>query len=193
MEKKEKTIAMFHISGGGGNRNELSFVGFDPISECSDFETELYLRDDEGNIVDSFDEAEPHYEWTNSQGNGVGLTYEEYESGIGRIDIDGDYDTTYTVYVEDMDEDEFQAMVNPGRGFYYLDDELDSALVEYGFSEQEVALARAANDIDALTQCGRGSYKNDVYSSNYINDEYEVVNKEDEYDYKVGNIFYKKI
>jgi len=41
-------------------------------------------------------------------GNPVGLTVEEAETGIGVIDIDGDYDTTYTCRLTDCDEDELQ-------------------------------------------------------------------------------------
>lgn len=43
-------------------------------------------------------------------GNPVGLTVMEEESGIGTINIDNDYDTTYTIYLEDASENEIEAI-----------------------------------------------------------------------------------
>jgi hypothetical protein len=40
----------------------------------------------------------------------TGLTANEYETGIGRIEIDHDYDTTYTTYLENCNENEIQAI-----------------------------------------------------------------------------------
>lgn len=36
----------------------------------------------------------------------VGLTEREAETGLGRIDIDGEYNTTYTCYLDECDRDE---------------------------------------------------------------------------------------
>lgn len=44
-------------------------------------------------------------------GNPVGLTEEEANKGIGRINIDNDYDTTYTCILADCDEDELKAIL----------------------------------------------------------------------------------
>lgn len=192
--KTNKTIAMFHISGGGGNQKKLSFVGFKPISKCADFETELFLRDEKGKCVDDVAGRNPNkLHWTDSSGHDVGLTYEEYLSGIGTINIDGDYNTTYTLYAADLNEDELYAMVNPGQGFYYLDSELDKALVEFGFGEDEVLLAREADDIKSLVEYGVGQTVNGEYKSAYIDEEFEAVDNVNGDDYKIKGRAYKKL
>ena len=99
----EETIVAFRINGGGGNRRRVSCLGEHKIS---DFTDDLFSPvDEEGNEI----EGEYHDEC----GNGVGLTTEEARTGIGRIDIDGDYDTTYTLKLGDInyDDEEARAMV----------------------------------------------------------------------------------
>jgi hypothetical protein len=50
-------------------------------------------------------------EYTNDQGNGVGLTVEMVNSGIGYINQDGRYDTVYTKYLDEkLTEKEIQAI-----------------------------------------------------------------------------------
>jgi len=44
--------------------------------------------------------------------NPVGLTQNEVDSGVGRIDIDGGYDTTYTKLLSDCTENEIEAIRN---------------------------------------------------------------------------------
>jgi hypothetical protein len=52
-------------------------------------------------------------EYTNDQGNGVGLTPDMVKSGIGYINQDGCYDTVYTKYLDKkLTEKEIQAMFN---------------------------------------------------------------------------------
>lgn len=48
--------------------------------------------------------------YTDGSGNEVGLSFEEAKTGIGRIEIDGDYNTTYTSYLEDLDQNEFSLL-----------------------------------------------------------------------------------
>ena len=43
-------------------------------------------------------------EYFSENGHAVGLTEKEAESGIGRIDIDGEYDTTFTIKLGSFDE-----------------------------------------------------------------------------------------
>ncbi len=45
-------------------------------------------------------------------GNPVGLTDAEVDTGIGRIEQDGDFDTTYTKYLSDCTEAEIEAIRN---------------------------------------------------------------------------------
>lgn len=49
--------------------------------------------------------------YSDGGGNPVGLTLEERESGIGTINIDEDYDTTYTCYINDCGEDELKLII----------------------------------------------------------------------------------
>lgn len=44
--------------------------------------------------------------YTDSNENPVGLTQKEVEEGIGRINIDNDYNTTYTCFLKDCSEKE---------------------------------------------------------------------------------------
>ena len=188
MDKNEKTIAMFHISGGGGNSRGLEFIGFKEINECGDWDAAFINEEDEdGNPI-----PEEERELTHESGR-VLMDSDELkkalDTGIGRIEIDGYYNTTYTTYAEDLSEEELSAMVNPGKGFHYLDSELHQALIEYGFTEEEVALAAEADDIETLVQ-------DHLYGCDYISSNYEEVEKDDAADfniYKVGGKFYKKI
>ena len=50
-------------------------------------------------------------EYTDDQGNGVGLTVEMANSGIGVINFDGQYDTVYTKFLDEkLTEKEIQAI-----------------------------------------------------------------------------------
>ncbi len=93
-----KTIVKFHIGRGGrfNNAGHLSFEGVSRIDEGSSYD-QLFLSHDETYFI-------------NDAGNEVGLTVEEAESGIGTIDQDGAYDTTYTKHLEDVNYKEFQAI-----------------------------------------------------------------------------------
>jgi uncharacterized protein involved in tolerance to divalent cations len=59
--------------------------------------------------------------YTDGAGNEVGLSVKEAETGIGRINIDNEYNTTYTCYVDDCDENEIECIA---RSNDYKSDEL---------------------------------------------------------------------
>ena len=93
-----ETIVAFHIGRGGRfwNQGHLSFVGEKKIG---DFIDDLFWdTDEDGNAI-------PDAELRTDSGHEVGCTWAEVETGIGRIDIDGDYDTTYTMKLSDVEED----------------------------------------------------------------------------------------
>lgn len=94
-EATGKTIVAFHIGRGGNfyNPGHLSFIGEKKISEFTD---DLFLNDDN--------------QWEDGTGNKVGLTKEETE--VGRINIDGEYDTTYCKLLSDCSEDELELIEN---------------------------------------------------------------------------------
>jgi len=88
--KNNTMILKFHIGRGGrfNNQGFLTFIGEERIDEGYPFE-ELFSDDERKEYIDS-------------SGNDVGLTFDEAESGIGVIDIDGEYNTTYTTTKDNL-------------------------------------------------------------------------------------------
>lgn len=112
----ENTIVAFHIGRGGRfyNAGHLSFLGEYRIDD-SRFLNDLSLSEDELVYVDSV-------------GSEVGLTVEEAKTGIGRINIDGIYDTTYTKLLSDCDDKELEAIAKTeDMSGYFAPD----AVIEY--------------------------------------------------------------
>lgn len=84
----------FHVSGGGGNRRRVEFINFGlGIGSVACWRYD-------GLIAPESDD--PDAEWTDSAGNGVGMTQRMVYTGIGRCEIDGDYDTIYTIRLGDI-------------------------------------------------------------------------------------------
>lgn len=139
MSQSNNTIVAFHIGRGGRFYNEgfLSFLGEKKIS---DFTNELFLVyenqaevekeiGDRENLKALFlkaieDEDQKACdrlkaiglelggkEWMTCGGAPVGLTEEEAESGLGTINIDGGYDTTYTKLLSDLNEQERKLVI----------------------------------------------------------------------------------
>lgn len=151
MTNSEKTIVAFHIGRGGRfhNAGHLSFVGCRKIGDFTDdlfdtYENRNEFKDrygfdyaDGGRCIldligdEEWDELEEKFGITEEMlgekiyvdggGNPVGLTQDEVDSGIGRINIDFSYDTTYTCYLKDCDEDEIHAIKNSQE---YIKDDL---------------------------------------------------------------------
>ncbi len=101
---KNLIIVKFHIGRGGrfNNQGHLTFKGVQRIDEGDSF-NELFFND-------------KTKEYQNCQGGEVGLTEVEADSGIGRIDQDGDYDTTYTTTIEDLTEEE-ESLIRESSGY----------------------------------------------------------------------------
>lgn len=107
----DETIIAFHIGRGGvyNNPNFLTCLGEHKIG---DFIDDLFPpTDDEGNEIEG--------EYTDDCGNLVDLTTSDVKSGIGRINIDEEYDTTYTEKLGDIHpySREAYAMVNESDSF----------------------------------------------------------------------------
>ena len=68
-------------------------------------------------------------QYFDGNGNTVGLTCDEEFEGVGRIDVDGGYDTTYTCYLSDCSENEITAIQDSREG---SKDEILGELVELG-------------------------------------------------------------
>ena len=135
-----ETIIAFQISGGGGNRRSIDCLGEGKIG---DYTADLFApTDEEGNPTEG--------EYTDETGNGVGLTIAEERTGIGRIDIDGDYNTIYTRKLANIEytDEEARAMVHHSDGFtreqailYFISDETrehtEAILAELDIDEDE--------------------------------------------------------
>ena len=104
----ENRVAMFHIGRGGRfyNGGHLTFVGFKKIDECEDWNgafeqnrdknsrfCKTYLTDGNGNVLMDADEYK------------VAI-----ETGIGCLGLDGEYDTTYTTYTDELTDNQLRAM-----------------------------------------------------------------------------------
>ena len=102
LEENKDLIVAFHIGRGGRfyNSGHLSYIGENTINY---FTNDLFLSEDESEYLDL-------------NGEKVGLLVEN--DGIGRIDIDGQYDTTYTTTVGQMTDEEVSAIINRGAGWY---------------------------------------------------------------------------
>jgi hypothetical protein len=101
-ENNKDLIVAFHIGRGGRfyNSGHLSYIGEYDIDA---FTEKLFMNEDETMYTD---------------GDGNELLEVE-NGGIGRIDIDGAYDTTYTCKVSDLDEKEIDVILatESQRGF----------------------------------------------------------------------------
>jgi hypothetical protein len=102
LEENKELIVAFHIGKGGrfNNSGHLSYIGENDINN---FTNDLFLSEDESEYLDL-------------NGEKVGLLVDN--NGIGYIDIDGQYDTTYTTTVGQMTDEEVSAVMNRGFGWY---------------------------------------------------------------------------
>ncbi|MDR0753927.1 MAG: hypothetical protein LBF04_00890 [Prevotellaceae bacterium] len=172
VKKRNNMIALFHFA-----KNKLKFHGFGEITDAPIWD-ELFIIDGElktetGRVL--MDEGE---------------LQEALATGIGIIEIDNNYDTWYTCFVDELDERELKEMMFPEQGFHYLDEELDEALIEFGFTELEVKLAREFDDLYEL-------YNSHLCHYDYVDNNYEVVDfasetEENEF-MKIDNKFYIKL
>lgn len=139
-EAAQNTIVAFHIGRGGHfwNPGHLTYIGENKIDKYVD---DLFLGYENQSDIFSEIKGRPNLEekyfaavegdeaalsffadrlkmpfgekeYFDGGGNPVGLTEKEAESGIGRINIDNDYDTTYTCSLSDCEENELKAIRN---------------------------------------------------------------------------------
>lgn len=155
-----ETLIAFHIGRGGQfwNSGHKSYCDQDtPIDNYTDdlftsFENEEEVADligDRENLRDLFEEAiyndgaaERLKRWgldlgdkiyVTASGTPVGL--EVQNNGTGKIDIDGDYDTTYVIKLEDCDDEELWLIYNSNN--YVSDDVRDYCKEQLHINEEE--------------------------------------------------------
>jgi hypothetical protein len=158
----QSTIVAFHIGRGGrfNNPGHITFLGENKITHYTD---DLFLSYENAyeigkkikgreNLQNKFEQAldsdtaaisffekiglplgEKIY--TDCNGSPVGLTEAEAVTGIGRIDLDGQYDTTYTRLLSDCNEHELKLIADYGG---YVDDTIrDYAKEQLGIVDEE--------------------------------------------------------
>lgn len=132
----KKTIVAFHIGRGGRfyNAGFLTFIGEKRIGE---FTNDLFTRfENENDLLETVENKDRFRDlcvdenftlleeefgvteemlgdieyYCGASMQAVGLTRKEVEEGVGRINIDNDYDTTYTGYLDDCSEEELIAI-----------------------------------------------------------------------------------
>ena len=98
--KGQRVLVAFQISGGGGNRKKVSFIGFKSIQDL------ISLRDSE-----IFEREEGVYYTC----NGDEFDCEVNEDGTGYFDFDGEYDTVSACFLDECDEDSLRIVANSGE------------------------------------------------------------------------------
>lgn len=135
------TIVAFHIGRGGRHYNQgfLSFIGekridqftsdlflnpknlndfkdhenFDEASEKGQCILDLASNEDYQSLLNLYGISKEEIGemwWFDNNGNSK-ISYADANSGIGKIDLDGEYDTTYTCYIEDCDQEELELIM----------------------------------------------------------------------------------
>lgn len=168
------TIVKFHIGRGGRyyNPGHLTFVGCEGINEGQAFD-ELFLSEDETQYLDS-------------QGEEVGLTVEEAETGIGKINQDNEYDTTATMYITDCDHLQLAAIAE-ARPW-----NLKELLIEAGYFEDD-SVIEILMAFDKLKYALEEDYNHDTLDFVGIEEitEEEYDQYEAEYQEEIDGKFYK--
>jgi hypothetical protein len=173
MKTAENTIVAFHI-GRGGRFHNAGFKTFIGEKKIGDFTNDLFIKERENGKF-----CTPEY--VDGGGNPVGLTVKEAETGIGRINLDEDYNTTYTTFLSDCDEKEIKLIIESRE--WNRDDLLDLYAEHLGYSELEIRLMNFFDDYNSCVLEGKLS----GYS--YLAEEFEtckpfwfnVYDKEDTY------------
>lgn len=75
------------------------------------------------------------FRYLDCNGTPVGLTYEEEQIGVGCINLDHEYDTTYTCYLSNCNESELNAILKASG--YINQDILDYAKEQLGIENEQ--------------------------------------------------------
>ena len=133
------TIVAFHI-GRGGNYNDAGYLTFLGVNPISYYTNDLFvgyinayrvfkLLGDRENLKEKYyeaiggDKAAQHLFdrlglslgkeiYLDSAGSPVGLSLAQESTGVGVINIDNEYDTTYCKYLINIDVNEAHAIIN---------------------------------------------------------------------------------
>jgi len=185
-DERKKTILTFHIGRGGSFHNPgyLTCKGVGDITQCSDWNhLFLYEEDEDGNELPLEDKG-----LFDCSGNQI-MDWEDYEiaccTGIGRLDLDGKYDTTYACYASECDEYEINAFVDSCSSFSCFEFEI---LEEMGF---ERTAFQVANHFDDLVGYLTG-YEPEEYLNRYYNISEEEPEDGEDY-FQLNGIYYTEL
>jgi hypothetical protein len=81
--------------------------------------------------------------WVDDNRNPVGLTFAEYEAGVGTIDIDGDFNTTAFKYIEDCSENELWKIYKEGKDYT----DAYQWVCKYSIISEEIMIVELRNEI----------------------------------------------
>jgi len=159
--RNKRRIVAFHI-GRGGRFYNSGFKTFLGENEISDYTTDLFFN-------------EETKQYLNGNGEEVGLSEQDVASGVGVINIDNEYDTTYTVKIKDLDEAELCVMANEVSGREILAELFDNVDVLYAFGWLDEAINCDYFDFDIFNI---EEISEDVYFSedNSFEDNYKEIN-----------------
>lgn len=118
MKTTSKTIVIFYIGRGGRSNNQghLFYVGTLGTG---------YADVSTGALTDNLFLSDDGLNYTENNGHEV-ESVEAVESGIFSLNLDGQYDTTYTGYLDDINQQEAEAIINAEKSGAYVHDEVIS-------------------------------------------------------------------
>ena len=99
---KKDIICCFRISRGGRFFNPGHLEYLPHIQHVRDLPLVDYIYPPEDN--------DPHAEWVGEDGTKVGLTNNDYNTGVGIINSDGNYDTEYCKYIVNLSNEELEVV-----------------------------------------------------------------------------------
>lgn len=102
MKNYNKELVLFHIHGGGGNNKRIEFYSMGGITDCPEW-NDLFTQEDEEGVI-TLTDCEG-YELMDAEEYIIAIT-----TGVGRLELDGDYNTWYSTPLEELDEEEFHAL-----------------------------------------------------------------------------------
>lgn len=102
MKNYNKELVLFHIHGGGGNNRKIEFYSKGGITDCPEW-YDLFTQEDEEGVITLTDCK--GYELMDAEEYNLAIT-----TGVGRLEIDGEYNTWYATPLEELDEEEFHAL-----------------------------------------------------------------------------------
>lgn len=117
MTTRESTIVTFREGRGGRfyNGGHITFYGECGIGDVHVIQEHLFPPSYEREDGELIDDAAPDAEWRDCDGNSVELTNAMIDCGIGHINIDNEYDSYYSKYLSDCDENELTIILNDRR------------------------------------------------------------------------------